>query len=322
MKFIPGLILSIALIVIGGVFALPFHVAPVAQAQSLQVQGLGIDPFLIEINMAAGQSETRTITLTNTTNAPLTFTASINDFVTSGNTGQPLFLDSDEESDPKFSLSRWITVTRQPQFTIPPQSQTEVAFTITVPADAEPGTHYGGILFGQPLEGAPESGPAVLQKAGAIILVKLGQSQEKNQISEFFTQRNLYQHGPVEFLVSLHNFGNVHSKPKGDITVRNLWGVQVAQIPVNPDALIVLPESARDFSQSWNNKLGFGRYTAETVLYYGSPKLELRAQTSFWIIPLKEIILGVLAALILGIIGYMGIGRYNRYIIKHSRDEN
>lgn len=297
-------------------------ISSVVNAQGLQVQGLGIDPFLIELNMAAGQTQTRSITLTNTTNAPLTFTASINDFVPNGSTGQPQFLGVDQESDSKFSLSRWITVTRQPEFTIPPQEQTEVAFTVNVPVDAEPGTHYGGILFGQPLGAKPSSGPAVIQKAGAIILVKLGQSQEKVQISEFFTQSRVYQHGPVEFLMSLHNFGNVHSKPKGDITIKNFLGKQVTQVPVNPDAQIVLPESERDFSQSWNTRLGFGRYTAEAVLYYGSPKLELRAQTSFWIIPAKELVLGVLIALILGIIGYIVVRQYNRYIIKHSRDEN
>lgn len=314
------LITSVLAIFLGVLFL--GSLSDVARAQGLQVQGLGIDPFLLELDMSAGETQTRTITLTNTTNEPLTFTASINDFVPNGNTGQPQFLSAEEESDPKFSLSRWITVTRQPEFTIPPQSQTEVAFTVNVPVDAEPGTHYGGILFGQPLASKPMSGPAVIQKAGAIILVKLGQSQEKVQVSDFFTQRQVYQHGPIEFLISLHNFGNVHSKPKGDITVRNLWGKQVAQVPVNPDALIVLPESGRDFVQTWDTKLGFGRYTAESVLYYGSPKLELRSQISFWIIPVKEVLLGVLIALILGIIGYIGVRQYNRYIIKHSSDEN
>lgn len=314
------LLIPLITLFLGAFIFLPFN--NFVSAQGLQVQGLGIDPFLIEIDMAAGEVQTRSITLTNTTNAPLTFTASINDFVPNGSTGQPQFLDANVESDSKFSLSRWITVTRQPEFTIPPQSQTEVAFTINVPVDAEPGTHFGGILFGQPLGIKPPSGPAVIQKAGAIILVKLGESQEKVQVSQFFTQQKVYQSGPIEFLISLHNFGNVHSKPKGDITIRNFWGRQVAQVPVNPDAQIILPESGRDFSQTWNKKIGFGRYTAESVLYYGSPKLELRSQTSFWIIPMKEISLGVLFALILGIIGYIGVRQYNKYIIKHSRDEN
>ncbi len=290
--------------------------------QSLQIQGLGIDPFLIEVNMAPGDSIRRSITLTNTTNEPLTFSASINDFIPNGNTGQPLFLKADEQSDPKFSISRWITVTQQPQFTIAPQEKTDIEFVINVPFNAEPGTHYGGILFGQQLGSIAGSGSVVQHKGGAIILVRLGNSDEKVVIENFKPSKDIYQSGPIDFSITLNNVGNVHSRAKGDIAIRNIWGRQVTEVPVNPDALIILPQSNRDFISQWQNKLGFGRYTAEAVLYYGSPKLELRAQTSFWIIPIRELILGVIITLILGIIGYIGIRRYNRYIINRSANDS
>jgi uncharacterized repeat protein (TIGR01451 family) len=290
-----------------------------APTQSLQVEGLAIDPFIIEVDAEPGQTITKTIALTNTTNAPLTFNASINDFVPNGKTGQPIFLDSAQESDPKYSISRWINIIQQPQFTIPPQDHTEVTFSITIPSDAESGSHYGGILFGRPIGEILNSGSAVQHKAGAIILVRLGQSQEKVQITNFSSRQAVYQHGPIEFLTSINNFGNVHAKPKGDITIRNIWGVAVTQVPVNPDALIVLPEAERDFISQWKNKLGFGRYTAEAILYYGSPKLELRAQTSFWIIPVKEIVIAVFILLILSLVSYFGIRRYNRYVITHPK---
>lgn len=289
------------------------------QEQVLQVEGLAIDPFIIEVDAKPGQTIAKTITLANTTNAPLTFTASINDFVPNGNTGQPIFLDSAQESDPKYSISRWISITQQPQFTIPPQGNTKVTFTITIPSDAEAGSHYGGILFGRPIGEVLNSGAAVQHKAGAIILVRLGQSQEKVEITNFSSQQSVYQHGPIEFLTSINNFGNVHAKPKGDITIRNLWGVPVTQVPVNPDALIVLPEAKRDFTSQWKNKLGFGRYTAEVILYYGSPKLELHAQTSFWIVPVKEIVMGMFILIILSLVSYFGIRRYNRYVISHPK---
>lgn len=317
---LPSLILFSAAISVSLLFG--FWVTPALAQNSLQVQGLGINPFLVELELTPGQSKEQVITLSNTTSEPITFTVSINDFVPNRSSGQPVFLDSKEESNPKYSLSRWITITKQPQFTIPANSNTEVAFNISVPVDAEPGTHYGGLLFGQPLSDLSVSGSAVQHKAGAIILVKLGQSEEKVQLNKFFTQKQVYTRGPIEFLATLHNYGNVHSKPKGDIAIYNMLGIQVAEVPVNPDAQIILPESARDFTQTWQNKLGFGRYTAKAKLFYGSPKLEIQSQISFWIVPVKEIILGVLIMLILGIIGYIAIGRYNRYIIKKSRNEN
>ena len=324
MKF-KGLLLVLVIGLICSAFLLSSSSVIRVKAQSgplqnsLQVQGLGIDPFLFELDMSAGQSTTQTITLINTTNKPLSFQASIHDFVPQGNTGQPRFLSSSEESDSKYSLSRWITIIKQPEFTLPPQAKTEITFAINIPANVEPGTHYGGILFGQPISQIEGSSSAAEQKAGAIILVRLGRSNEQISIENFASNKKIYSHGPVEFTTTLHNFGNVHSRPKGEVTVRNIWGRQVTQLPVNKDALIVLPESKRVFPTEWSNKLGFGRYTAEEVLFYGSPKVELRAQTSFWILPLKEIVLGSIIALIFAIISYILIRRYNRYIINRAK---
>lgn len=301
-----------------------FGFSGIARAQSksaLEVQGLRIDPFLIELNMESGQVVNQTIDLTNTTDSPLTFNISINDFVPNGNTGQPIFLDSSEASDPKYSLSNWVTVTQQPQFTIPARANTQVIFSIRVPEDAEPGTHYGGILFGQVAGKLNDSGAAVEHKAGSIILVKLGKSQEQVILDSFTTKKKLYQSGPVEFLATLNNIGNVHSKPKGDIAIKDIFGRQVTEVHVNPDALIVMPQTKRDFVQNWPVKLGIGRYTAEAVLFYGNPKIELRAITTFWILPVKELVLVMLGFLILGIIMKTAIRKYNQYIINRSRNE-
>ncbi len=285
----------------------------------LEVQGLGVDPFLIEINSTAGSVEQRSITLTNTTDAPLSFIASINDFTPNGTTGQALFLDSDEESDPQYSLSQWLTITKQPNFTIPPHGNTVVEFSIAPPLDAEPGTHYGGILFGQAAGAPVNSEVSVEQKVGAIIIVKLGRSQESVHIESLKTDKGVYYNGPVNFQIELVNDGNVHSKAKGDISIRNIFGRTVKQVPVNRDAQIILPETTRDFTSSWSPKLAFGRYTAEAVLYYGSPKLELHQEVTFWVLPVKEAVIGVMLLLILCIIIYISIKRYNRYIINKSR---
>ncbi|QQS22948.1 DUF916 domain-containing protein [bacterium] len=272
--------------------------------------------------MQPGQSHTQTINLSNTTDSNLTFDVSINDFVPKENTGQPIFLDSDEESDPRFSLSSWVSVTQQPEFTIPAKGTTKVVFTITVPEDAEPGTHYGGILFGQLAGDLNVSGSAVEHKAGSIILVRLGKSQEQIALSKFYTNKNLYLTGPVEFVANLSNVGNVHSKAKGDIVIRNMWGKHIVDVPVNKNAHVILPQSTREYIQEWPVRFGFGRYTAEMVLYYGNPKIELRATTAFWVFPVKGLILGVLSLVILGIIVNIGLRKYNNYIIKRSRNEN
>jgi hypothetical protein len=314
-----SLLISAALIFSGSALAMPAQAQPASSGQTLEIQGLAIDPFLIEADVTPGQSSPYAITLTNTTDGPLTFETSINDFTTNGRDGQPLFLNSSEQSDPKYSLSAWIKVTQQPQFTIPPRGQTTINFTITPPADAELGTHYGGLLFGQPKQASAGQATVVQSKVGAIILAKLGKANEQGTISQFFSQHKIYQAAPIDLVLTFHNYGNVHSKPKGDVYIRNMFGHEVVDLQVNRDANIVLPESERDFNISWNPSWALGRYTAETVLYYGNPKLEVRATTVFWVLPVFPLLAGLcIAAVFLALI-YVIIKRYNRYIIKRSQ---
>ncbi len=293
-----------------------------AEQQSLQVEGLAITPFIIEIDAEPGQTINRKISLTNTTQDRLPFVASIHDFVPNGTSGQPLFLPVNQDADPTYSLSRWVRITQQPDFVIPPRGQTEIGFTIEIPSEVEPGTHYGGILFGREASYLNELGSAVQHKAGTIILVKIGKSQEQLELTGFTTDNKLYRSGPVGFKTVLRNNGNVHSKPKGEITIKNLFGGQITQIPINRDANIVLPQATREFTSQWIPKWNIGRYTAEAVLYYGNPKLELRTTEVFWVIPVTELVFSILFLLILGIILYIGIRKYNRYIINRSHEKN
>lgn len=314
----PRLFLT-AVMVAGGALWPTQALAQTMPVQSMQIQGLAITPFLIEAELEPGQPKEYSIALANTTDRPLTFEVSVNDFTTDGHSGQPLFLPANQQADPKYSLSGWITVTRQPQFTLPAGGQTEIKFSITPPADAEYGTRYGGLLFSQPLAVSGSQNTAVQDKAGVVILGKLGRASEQVRISKFSTTQGFYRSGQVEFSLTAQNTGNVHSKPKGDVHIRNMFGKEVGNAQINRDALIVLPETERQFTTSWNPQWAFGRYTAEAVIYFGNPKLELRAQTAFWIIPILPLAASVALAVALIGLFYVIIKRYNSFIIKRAK---
>ncbi len=321
LKLMLVILLGITILAPMPVFILPVQAQAQSEQQSLQIEGLAINPFLIEVDAGPGQTVTKQINLANTTDRPLSFVASINDFVPNGTTGQPMFLGTNEDADAKYSLGSWISITKQPQFTIPPNGETTVEFAITIPNDAEPGTHYGGILFGRPAMDLQNTGSAVQHKAGAIVIVKLGQSQEQIAIDEFISNKRVYNDASINFKTILHNPGNVHSKPKGEITIKNIFGKQVAQIPVNRDASIVLPATSREFFSEWQPRWAIGRYSADEIIYYGSPKLELHAKTVFWVLPLKLLVNTFFLVVILAIILYRGLRAYNKYIINRSRNE-
>ncbi len=280
-------------------------------------QGLTISPFLIERKMDKGQSSEEIIDITNTSSRTLPVTVTVNDFLPIGEEGQQVFLDPGK-GDPHYSLSSWITVTSDPKLVLAPKEKTSLHFKITAPADAEEGGHYGAILFtfqpGQ-LEG---TAVAVQQKLGAIILVKLGKPVENGSVTKFGAEQGFYNYPPVNFVTRFRNMGNVHVKPRGGITISNMFGRAVATVVVNENAANVLANSEREFKSAWKDSFAFGRYTAELKMVYGDSGQVESAKTTFWVIPWKLTVGAALVLFIILLILIGGLKRYNRWLINQA----
>jgi hypothetical protein len=301
---------------LGGGIGLSSALAQQQGQSSLQIHGLAVTPFLIETTVEPGQQTTEKIFLTNTTDRPLPIDISINDFVAEESSGQAKFLPVGEENKPEFSLSSWITITKQPQFVIPPNQETEVEFTITPPKDAEPGTHYGGLLFSYRPSESKSDTVIVTEKVGVLVLAEYGKGRQNGNITDLSAESS--GSNVINFFLSFYNQGNVHLKPKGEVYIRNILGQQVGSVAINRDAQIVMPEGSRLFEAEWQPGWRLGRYTAEAVLFYGNPKIEVRAQTVIWIVPwqrlLTVIFFLVLALFVLRYLLYY----YKKHIIKRA----
>src|SRR3989338_8282468 len=283
--------------------------AKAATPNILSEGSLAISPFLIETTVAPGQSFTDTITVFNVTDYPLPISISINDFVPSGEHGSVRFLDTGEQSHPSFSLASWITITNQPEFTIPPKGETKVTFTINVPVDAEPGSHYGGLLFSAASETLDAVGTKVIKKVGALILVATGKTDASGTIEQFSSNKKFYIKPEVIFTSTFANTGNVHIAPKGQVEIKNMLGKTMGEAHLNENAQFVLPQTSRGFDGIFKNSWMFGRYTANLTYNYGNPKLEAHASISFWVLPIKQ--LGLIAGIIVFIT--LLIHLYNRW---------
>lgn len=285
---------------------------------TLSEGSLAISPFIIETTLAPGQTQNNSITIFNLSDNELPIAISINDFVPSGEHGSVRFLETGEASHPSFSLASWIIITTQPDFTIPPKGQTNVEFSITVPSDAEPGTHYGGLLFSAREAKEAAANITVVKKVGAIILVGAGNTNASGSIKQFRTSKKIYTVTPIQFGSTFKNTGNVHVQPKGQIAIRNLFGKTIGEAHINESAQFVLPGSTRTFESLFNNPWLIGRYTAELIMYYGNPKLEARSVIYFWVIPIKQ--LGTYGGLLVLVVSacYIAIKRYNKWIISKN----
>ncbi len=275
---------------------------------------LAISPFLIDVVVEPGQTIEKTITVYNTDSSPHKLTYAIQDFALTGQKSAPRFLADNEATDPAYSLSSWIKITDQPEFSIPANSSTTVTFEIKPPVDATAGGHYAGILFS--FEGTTEKAITISRKLGTILLVRYGTG--KPNVTHTTTVNKHTVDNPVRIDTTIENTGNVHLAPKGKHNIYNMFGRLVESVPINPNADHLLPKQSTTFNDT-TKKWHAGWYTLETVIYYSNnPTLETRSKTHIGVWPLKDLgVISLLSAFI-GIMLYIGMRRYNKWIISRE----
>lgn len=246
-------------------------------------EGIVLSPPKFELDADPGQTLSGVIKITNQNATPLILQSEVKDFVASGETGQPSFVDAGTGNE-SISLASWITVNNNESLTILPNEKKEIPFTITVPKTAEPGGKYGTIFFFPPSEGGQV---AVVQKIGSLILVRVsGEIKEEGKLATFGAYPKemtgeevqkksgdfFFEKTPVNFALRYENSGNVQVKPQGQIEIYNMFGEKVAPagilsvvneagvelqkeivdyIPVNDGRGNVLAKSTRKFDATW-----------------------------------------------------------------------
>jgi len=187
---------------------------------------------------------------------------------------------------------------------------------------------------------------AVGGRLGVLILLKVtGEVKEGGGLLEFGgkDKQRIFASLPVSFAYRFNNSGGNRTVPKGDITIRDLFGITAVVLPANQNEGSVLPGSSRKFESVWQSKqqiidakqdqsLGFfemagqewsefhfGFYTATMKLTYGLTNQNANASYSFFIIPWQLLLIIVIIVLVLGFLGRMGLRKYNRFIIAQAR---
>jgi hypothetical protein len=156
------------------------------------------------------------------------------------------------------------------EFTIDQGERIKFNIKIDVPSDALASGYYFSILIGT--EGNNSGGKDQVKMISQIglpmfITVEGRELSKIGEIENFITDKFFYGVGPVQFTSIFENQGNVHLQPRGEISVYNLIGAKIAQIPVKE--WIVLPNSEGKQVVIWNKKWLVGRYRADAKYFYG-----------------------------------------------------
>ncbi len=260
---------------------------------------LSVSPTLFEMSASKSQAWSSAVRVINTNPFPLKVYVNAVNFEPSGESGQGTMIPVLETESNGTTLAEWFTLPTE-EIIIPAEQTVSVPFSINVPDDAAPGGHFSAILVGTRSLTNSET-PAQVETSqvvtALVFLSVAGDIVERGSIRDFVTEQFVSESPKAAFSIRFENAGNVHVQPQGNITIKNMWGRERGTIPINQTSQFgnVLPNSIRKYNFEWVGDWSFadmGRYTAEVTLAYGDLTRQfVTAETSFWVIPWRTLLL-------------------------------
>jgi hypothetical protein len=319
----------------------------VARAQNNPGSALNLEisPLPIELNTKPGIPVSADLRVRNSGNAPERLKASLKTFSAEGTDGHLVLHDPNPEDD----YTNWVSFDK-PVFDAPPGQWQTVKMTVSPPKTAAFGYYYA-VQF--ELANPPKPQPGATSLQGAVVIFVLlnadapGASKKIN-VTSFTADHQTYEFLPVNFNIKVHNSGNLHVAPHGNIFIRR-GSHQVASLAVNPTQGMVLPSANRVFNSSWNDgfpayisvtdssgqplkdasgnlkkslkwnfsqisHLRFGHYRADLLLIYndGQRDIPISGSLSFWVIPWRLTIMAILIPVVPSLLIYLVMKRRMR----------
>jgi hypothetical protein len=281
--------------------------APNAYADN---QGIELSPGIFEDKVDPGKTYTFSLRVRNVSETPKTYYLSTKDIKSVDGGGRPEFAMEGEPTP--YNLSTWITLGEASVDLNPGQSKT-VSFSVAVPEEATPGSHFGGIFLEAEPPKLRNTGAGVGVTVGSLINLQIsGEVVEDARLRSFSTSQLVYNTLPVTFETNIENLGNTLLRPTGIVEVVNMFGKKVASLRVNESSAGLFPAAQRAFTVEWSSEdFAFGRYQAVLSLVYGDDvRKTVSATMSFWVLPIKPISIALGSLLALMLVLYVGIRMY------------
>lgn len=294
-------------------------------------------PPSLEFGVKPGETLSTKVKLFNESPTDTVLYTSTDNFIAGDDQGTAKFTNTPSED-----LASWIKASPDP-IALRTGERADVDFQISVPANADPGGHYGAIFFGTaPEVPAGTSGVAVGNKVAALVILRVeGSIRESGALTSFATEgkSTTFSSPPVQFTLRFTNDGNVHLRPAGTIAIRNMLGGTTTTLQVNPSQGAVLPKTERKYSATWEknmdgkapegffetvrhewNNFAFGPYTAEVALTYGlANDKTVSGSLRFWIFPWQLLLIALVIIVLLVLLIIFLVKRYNRWIIAKAK---
>lgn len=235
-----------------------------------------VEPSATAVEALPGQTVTGKVTVQNPGESALDLQVLYRNW-TLGMTGE---VELGDESNSDASIEHWLDFVADPLRLGPAEART-LNYSVTVPADTDPGTYWGGIFFlSEPSDPIPGMATASIGiQVGHILYVNVPPLEAGGKINAIFEEPASVAGGMHTFLVDYENTGNALQVVEGLMTILDTAVQPVAEVVIKKS--IVLPGVPRVFVLGVYGPLPAGDYTAVAVLDYGDEDLEVAGALDF-----------------------------------------
>ena len=235
---------------------------------------VAIDPPAVVLGVEPGAERTVALVVANPGAEPARVRVSLGDWSYRPD-GQPTYLDPGSLPG---SASPWITFAPS-TFLLPGHGKQRVRYTVRVPPDAAPGTHWS-VLFlqGEDPNAKPGANIATFRlRVAHTIYVNVPPIRWDGAILGVAAVPPKKADDPVAIGIQYANTGNGAYAVKGRLEVRDAAGKVVGQTEV--PRTVVLPGATRVLVANFYGPLPKGDYVVLAVLNYGSRSVDVAGQT-------------------------------------------
>lgn len=311
----PAALLAIAIaFVFSMILAMPLTKAQDATQNS--GSGLQLSPTKTDLSGQPGEQKPFSITLKNITQNEVTAQVFLNDFESDNNTGNPQIIVDNRTRTP-YSLASMLK-----NFTdvdLKAGETKEIKLIIDIPADVAPGAYFGALRYaaipkGQAQTQAERQVSLTASVAHLVFVEVPGDINEQIQLESLTATQNgnkgtFFFSAPDKVDLGVKNLGNGFSRPFGKVSINGPFGKNVHTYDVNntDPRGIILPKSARIFTDDAKNIKMPGKYNLTASVAYGNGGEVISYKTSFVYMPAWAI------AVIVALIALIAAGSYYLY---------
>ena len=282
---------------------------------------LTVAPARQQLTVAPGESTSVNVRFYNQSDSPVSGFIRVADFIVDNSEGKPRIIEEVEQVSPKFSGQAWFSLPYD-RATIAANDKISFQAKIDVPPDANPGGRYIAVYF-EPAGSLPESvnaekeaGMSVGSRLASLIYIKVsGETTEKALVSRFFAP-NFFEYGPIKVEAQILNRGDYHIRPRGVITLSNVFGGQVDQKNLKEEN--IFPDTVRSYENSLGQKWMLGKYKLTLSASYGEKGQALEGMAYVYVFPWR---VGLVVALTLVIIILLASNFYKRFVKQEANLE-